>query len=167
MSTKTWVFGSSQVILRWFYGKVPKSYEIFQMVITWVFWKRFEVCKSLKYSSGNWLSDCDIEKQLSGHSCPPQLQLKSMRTLMVLTGYEGSRANSGRRLLNNYCSTWPIGSIGHLRKTHQDTPVLHNSNQEGIRMGMVLTGVEGFTATSDYKALSAMSPVCWRGLIFW
>ena len=27
------------------------------MVITWVFWKRFEVCKSSKYSSWSQLSD--------------------------------------------------------------------------------------------------------------
>ena len=27
---------------------------------------------------------------------------------------------------------------------------------------MVLTAFEGFTATSGYKALSPMSPVCWR-----
>ena len=39
--------------------------------------------------------------------------------------------------------------MGTIRKTHQDTPVLHNSNQEGIRTGMVLTGFEGFTATSE------------------
>ena len=57
MSTKTWVFGSSQVILRWFYGKVPFFETFFQMVITWVFWKRFEVCKSSKYSSWSQLSD--------------------------------------------------------------------------------------------------------------
>ena len=57
MSTKTWVFGPSNVILRWFYGKFPFSYEIFQTVITWVFWKRFEVCKSLKYSSWSQLSN--------------------------------------------------------------------------------------------------------------
>ena len=46
--------------------------------------------------------------------------------------------------------------MGTTRKTYQDTPVLHNANPEGIRMGMVLTAFEGFTATSDYQALSTI-----------
>ena len=37
--------------------------------------------------------------------------------------------------------------MGTNRKTNQDTPVLHNSNPEGIRMGMILTGFEEFRAT--------------------
>ena len=57
MSTKTWVLGSPHVILWWFKGKVPKLYENFQMVITWIFWKLFELCKSKKYSSWSQLSN--------------------------------------------------------------------------------------------------------------
>ena len=79
---------------------------------------------------------------------------EGIRTGMVLTGFEGSRAISGRGVLNNYCSTWPIGSMGTIRKTHQDTPVLHNSNPEGIRTGMVLMGFEGFTAISGRGVLN-------------
>ena len=41
-----------------------------------------------------------------------------------------------------------------IRKTHQDTPVLHNSNPEGIMTGMVLTGFEGFTAISGRGVLN-------------
>jgi len=44
--------------------------------------------------------------------------------------------------------------MGTIRKTHQDTPVLHNSNPEGIRTGMVLTGFEGFRATSGRRVLN-------------
>ena len=79
---------------------------------------------------------------------------EGIRTGIVLTGYEGFTATSGRGVLNNYCSTWPIGSMGTIRKTHQNTPVLHNSNQEGIRTGMVLTGFEGFTAISGRGVLN-------------
>ena len=92
-----------------------------------------------KKSSGNWLCDCDIEKRLSGHSCPPQLQPRWHKDRH---GLDGFRATSGRGVLNNYCSTWPIGSMETIRKTNQDTPVLHNSNPEGIRTGIVLTGFE-------------------------
>ena len=41
-----------------------------------------------------------------------------------------------------------------IRKTHQDTPVLHNSNPDGIRTGMVLMGFEGFRATSGRGVLN-------------
>ena len=41
-----------------------------------------------------------------------------------------------------------------IRKTHQDTPVLHNSNQEGIRTGMVLMGFEGSRAISGRGVLN-------------
>ena len=49
-------------ILRGRSGKVPKSEATFETLIYQVFWKLFEVCKSLKYTSGNWLYDCDLEK---------------------------------------------------------------------------------------------------------
>ena len=73
---------------------------------------------------------------------------------MVLMGFEGFRATSGRRVLNKKWSIWPCGFIGTTRKTHQDTPVLHNSNPGGIRTGGVLTGFEGFRATSGRRVLN-------------
>ena len=42
--------------------KSAKNWGNFQTLISWVFWKLFEVCKSLKYSSGNWLSDYDPQE---------------------------------------------------------------------------------------------------------
>ena len=48
----------------------------------------------------------------------------------------------------------PTGSIGTIRKTHQDTPVIHNSNPEGIRTGGVLMGFEGFRATFGRRVLN-------------
>ena len=44
------------------WGKSGKIWGNFQTLISWVFWKLFEVCKSLKYSSGNWLSDYDPQE---------------------------------------------------------------------------------------------------------
>ena len=77
-----------------------------------------------------------------------------IRTGGVLTGFEGFRATSGRRVLNNKCSTRPCGSMGTTSNPHQDTPVLHNSNWGGIRTGGVLTGFEGFRATSGRRVLN-------------
>ena len=50
------------MILRGHSGKVPKLEATFETLISQVFCKLFEVCKSSKYSSGNWLYDCDLEK---------------------------------------------------------------------------------------------------------
>ena len=50
------------MILRGRSGKVPKSEATFETLISQVFCKLFEVCKSLKYSSGNWLSDYDTQE---------------------------------------------------------------------------------------------------------
>ena len=47
-----------------------------------------------------------------------------------------------------------IGSMGTIKKTHQDTPVLHNSNWGGTRTGVVLMGFEGFRATSGRRVLN-------------
>ena len=44
--------------------------------------------------------------------------------------------------------------MGTIRKTHQDTPVLHNSNLGDIRMGMVLTDFEESRATSGRRVLN-------------
>ena len=42
--------------------KSAKIWQNFQTLISRVIWKLFEVCKSLKYSSGNWLSDYDPQE---------------------------------------------------------------------------------------------------------
>ena len=42
--------------------KSGKIWGNFQRIISWVFCKLFEVCKSLKYFSGNWLSDNDPQE---------------------------------------------------------------------------------------------------------
>ena len=44
------------------WGKSAKILHNLHTVITWVSRKLFEVCKSLKYSSGNWLSDYDTQE---------------------------------------------------------------------------------------------------------
>ena len=45
----------------WSYGdsreKCQNMRQLFKMVITWIFWKLFELCKSLKYSSWSQLSN--------------------------------------------------------------------------------------------------------------
>ena len=100
----------STKILRSRTGKFPLSETTFQMIISSLLWKRFKVCKSLKYSSGNWLYDCDLEKN---HQDTPVLHNPNwggIRTGGVLTELEGFRATSGRRVLNNYWSIWPCRS---------------------------------------------------------
>ena len=99
--------------------KMAKNYHfrggnmgILDLSVKWLWMKLFEVCKSLKYSSGNWLFDYDPKKS---HQDTPVLHnsnWRGIRTDTVLTGFEGFRATSGRRVLNNKCSTRSTGSLG-------------------------------------------------------
>ena len=74
------------MILRRWSGKVPKSEAIFQSLISLVLWKCFKVCKSLKYSSDNWLSY--YEKKFAqkmannGHKWPFQAFLHKLIKLI-------------------------------------------------------------------------------------
>ena len=79
-------------------------------LISQLFCKLFEVCKSLKCSSGNWLLDYDPQKEPSGHSCPLRLQLRRHKDMQSLD------------------RVWAISCS----MSHKKYPKIYHSDQPGI-----------------------------------
>ena len=63
------------------------------MLISWVFWKRFEVCKSSKYSSWSRLSDEYKNMGVWIIPCDPTVILR--RTFQKIMGFGGPWWNGG------------------------------------------------------------------------
>ena len=72
--------------------------------------------------------------------------------------YDGVRATSEWRVLNNYWFIWPCMSIGRIGNIQYDTRVIYNSNGRRIMMDGVLMGFDGFRASSGMILLNNYCP---------
>ena len=148
------------------WGKSRKIVGNFQMVISWVFWKLFELCKSLKYSSGSQLSNeyKNIGVRIIPYDPTTILRRrtgkvpKSEATFQTIISFMLWKCFKVCKSLKYSSDNWLYDC--DLEKSHQDTPVLHNPNWRGIRTGGVLTGLEGFRATSGRRVLNSNWSLC-------